>query len=170
MKMKHNISRQADDTEHLSPVLEKLRQEAQGFKVPHGYFASLSPRIVDSIGKKENSSFLKSLVPSFSRPVVWAPAMAVAFVAVLLVFVVPGKKATILPVANEWTQLSMAYDASYAEEALLAESYTIDKYIETKGISYFASASLTTSNEPTMDEITEFLKENVIETDNLNGY
>jgi hypothetical protein len=170
MTMKQIISDQTNKTEQLSPVLEKLRQADQGFKVPDGYFNSLSPRIVESIKKQENSSFLKIVVPSFSKPVVWAPVMATVIVAVLLIFVVPGKKDSTLPVADEWTQINMAYDASYAEEALLAESNFIENYIENKGIRYVASASLTTANEPTVDEITDYLKEHEIEMDILNGY
>ena len=170
MKMKRNISDQTNGTEQFSPVLEKLKQTDRVFKVPAGYFDSLSPRIAESIKKRENSSFLKALLPSFTKPVVWAPAMATVIVAVLLIFVVPGKKATTLPVSDEWTQIKMAYDPSYAEEALLAESNTIDKYIETKDISFIVSASLTAANEPSVDEITEYLKEHEIETDNLNGY
>jgi len=170
MKMKRNIQDQTNGTEQFSPILEKLRKADQGFKVPHGYFDSLSPRIADAIKKQENRSILRALIPSFTKPVVWAPAMAAVIVAVLLFFVVPGKKATTLPVSDEWTQIKMAYDPSYAEEALLAESNTIDKYIETKDISFIASASLTVANEPSVDEITEYLKEHEIETDNLNGY
>ena len=168
--MKRNISDQTNGTEQFSPVLKKLKQTDRGFKAPAGYFDSLSPRIAESIKKRENSSFLKALLPSFTKPVVWAPAMATVIVAVLLIFVVPDKKATTLPVTDEWTQIKMAYDPSYAEEALLAESNTIDMYIENKGISNIASASLTTANEPSLDEITEYLKEHEIETDNLNGY
>jgi hypothetical protein len=170
MKMKRNIPDRTNGTEQLSPVLEKLKQAEQGFRVPGGYFDFLSPRIAESIKIRENSSFLKAFLPSFAKPVVWAPAMAAVIVAVLLIFIVPGKKATTLPLADEWTQIKMAYDPSYAEEALLAESNTIDRYIENKGISNIASPSLTIANEPSVDEITEYLKEHEIETDNLNGY
>ena len=96
--------------------------------------------------------------------------MVTVTVAVLLIFIVPGEKNLTIPVADEWTEINMAYDASYAEEALLSESNTIENYIENKDISYIASASLTTANEPSVDEITEYLKEHEIETDILNEY
>jgi hypothetical protein len=75
-----------------------------------------------------------------------------------------------MQVVDEWTQINMAYDASYAEEAILAESNTIDKALENKDVSYIASASYNGENEPTIDEITEYLKEQEIDTDILNEY
>ena len=169
MKMKRNISDQINETEQFSPVLEKMRHGTQGFKVPDGYFDSLSPRIVESIKKQENSSFLKALVPTFGKPVVWAPVMATVIVAVLLIFVVPGKKDSTIPVADEWTELNMAYDESYAEEVLLAESTAIDKELENTVLSDIETISLAL-NEPTIDEITQYLEEQETDTDILNEY
>lgn len=169
MNLKQNISKQTYDSEQLSPLLEKLRQKTQGFKVPDGYFDSLSPRIVDGIKKQENSSFLKKLIPSFRKPLVWAPSMATIIVAVLLIFVIPAKKTATLPVVDEWTEINMAYDVSYAEEALLAESNTIDKEIESSVVKNIGSEMLI-QNEPTVDEISEYLKEHETDTDILNQY
>ncbi|MDO9257140.1 MAG: hypothetical protein Q7U54_16595 [Bacteroidales bacterium] len=169
MKRKQNIVKQTDESEQLSPVLTKLRNETQGFKVPDGYFDSLSPRIVDEIKKRENRLIVKILVPSFRKPLVWVPTLATAIVAILLIFVIPAKKISTIPVADEWTEINMAYDASYAEEALLAESYTYDKEIESSVITNNASASLI-QNEPTDDEITKYLKDHEIDTDIINEY
>ena len=169
MKLRQNISNQINNSEQLSPVLEKLKQEGNGYSVPDGYFDSLSSRIVDEIKIQENRSLLKSVVP-FRKPMIWAPALVTVIVAVLLIFVVPGKKESTIPVVDEWTQINMAYDASYAEEAILAESNTIDKALENKDVSYIASASYNGENEPTIDEITEYLKEQEIDTDILNEY
>lgn len=169
MKRKQNILKQTEESEHLSPILAKLRNETQGFNVPDGYFDSLSPRIIDGIKKQENRAILKILVPSFRKPLVWAPAMATVIVAVLLIFVIPAKKTSTIPVADEWTEINMAYDASYAEEALLAESYTYDKEIESSVISNSGSATLS-KNDPTDAEITEYLKEHEIDTDIINEY
>lgn len=170
MKMKQKISNQSNDTEQLSPVLEKLRNEAQGFKVPDRYFETLSPRLIDRIESKENGSFLKTAVPTFRKPVIWAPALATLIVAVLLVFVIPDKKTSTTPVIDEFTEINMSYDASYAEEALLNESNIIDNELENNEVSYIASASYNGVSEPTIDEITEYLKEQEIDTDILTEY
>jgi hypothetical protein len=169
MKRKQNILKQTEESERLSPILAKLRNETQGFNVPDGYFDSLSPRIVDEIKKRENRSIVKILFPWFRKPLVWVPTFATAIVAVLLIFVIPAKKTSTIPVTDEWTEINMAYDASYAEEALLAESYKYDKEIESSGISSNASVSLI-PNEPTDDEITKYLKEHEIDTDIINEY
>jgi len=169
MKRKQNILKQTDKSEQLSPVLTKLRKETQGFKVPEGYFDSLSPRIVDEIKKQENRSIIKILVPSFRKPLVWIPVLSTAVVAVLLIFVVPAKNASTTPAVDEWAEINMAFDASYAEEVLFAESYAYDKEIESSVISNPGSETFI-KNEPDIDEITAYLKENEIDTDIINEY
>jgi len=159
MKLKENISNQTNNPEQLPPVLKQLRKEASGFKVPDGYFYSLSPRIVDEIKIREHTSFIKGFVPALRKPWIWAPSMATVVVAVMLIFVVPAKKETVIPIADEWTEINMAYDASYAEEAILAESHSIDQELENKDINYSEPASLNGKNEPTKEEITKYLKE-----------
>ena len=170
MKTKQNISNQTNNPEQLSPVLEQLRKEVSGFKVPDGYFDSLSPRIVDEIKRREHTSFINDLILSIRKPWVWAPSMAVVVVAVMLIFVVPAKKETVIPATDEWTEINMAYDASYAEEAILAESHSIDQELENKDINYSASASITGKNEPTKEEIAKYLKEHEYDADLLTEY
>jgi hypothetical protein len=169
MKRKQNILIKTDESEQLSPILAKLRNDTQGFKVPDGYFDSLSPRIVGEIKKRENRSIVKILVPWFRKPRVWVPTFATAIVAVLLIFVIPAKKTSTIPVADEWAEINMAYDASYAEEALLAESYTYDKEIESSVVSNPGPATLS-KNEPTIAEIKDYLKEHETDTDIINEY
>jgi len=169
MKMKHNISNQTNDTEQLPPILEKLRQEVHGFKVPYGYFDTLSPRIVDGIKNQENRLFFKAIVPTFRKPLVWAPVMVTLILAVVLVFVIPAKKASTIQVVDEWTEINMAYDPSYAEEVILAESNTIEQELEGKKIKYYDPASLQ-AKEPTDAEIKDYLKYHALETEVLNQY
>lgn len=170
MKLKQDIAYQTNENEQLSPVLEKQRQENQGFKVPDGYFDSLSPRIIDSIQKQENRSFINTLVTALRKPLVWAPAFASVAVVLLLVFAVPSKKATLPQVTDEWAEINMAYDESYAAEIYLSESSIIDNELDKKDANYIAAASVSTKNEPTLDEITEYLKDQDIDTDILNEY
>jgi antitoxin component YwqK of YwqJK toxin-antitoxin module len=72
--------------------------------------------------------------------------------------------------ADEWAQINMAYDPSYAEEAILAESNTIDKELEGKEIKYYDPATLSAKNEPTDAEILDYLKDHTTDTDILNQY
>jgi hypothetical protein len=169
MKIQEKKTDQTINTEQLSPVLEKLKQDVQVLKVPDGYFDSLSPRIVDRIQKQENRSFSKRIVLSFRKPLIWAPAFATVVVTVLLIFVIPAKKVPTIQVVDEWTEINMAYDASYAEEAVFSESITIDKELANSVLP--KNESLTFSHkEPTTDEIKAYLKEHETETDILIEY
>jgi len=170
MNLKQNISNQATNSEQLSPALEKLRHEVSAFKVPDGYFDSLNPRIIDGIIKQENKSLARAIIPQFRKLSVWRSALAVMiFAAMVVSYILVKKDSAVLPVTDEWTQINMAYDASYAEEALLAESSTIDKELETGNMNKISYASIT-QNEPTVDEITNYLKDQEIDTDILNEY
>ena len=170
MKRKQSTTNQTSDTELLSPVLEKLRKEVGGFKVPEGYFDSLSPRIVDGIKKQENRSILRAIIPHYRKPLIWRSVMAVmVFTAMIISFIVVKKDSTVVPVTDEWTQIFMAYDVSYAEEALLAESNTIDKELTSSTLGKNESVTFA-KKEPTADEIKEYLKEHEIDTEILNEY
>lgn len=169
MNEKINISGKINETEQLPPILAELKKEAGGFKVPEGYFDSLNVRIVDSINKKVNRSFLMILIAAFRKPLVWVPSMATVTVAVLLIFVVPLKKPSTIQVADEWVQIHMAYDESYAQEALLAESSTIDKELENSVNNNIGTEALN-RKEPSLEEIKEYLKEHENEMDLINEY
>ena len=169
MKIQENIPGQINDTEQLSLILEKLMEEVQVLKVPVGYFDSLNPRIIDRIQEQENRSFSKRLVLSFRKPLIWVPAFATVIVAVLLVFTIPAKKVSAIQSVDEWTEINMAYDASYAEEAVFAESITIDKELANSVLPNNESLTFP-HKEPTAEEIKVFLKEHETETDILNGY
>jgi len=169
MKLKQDISNQTSNTEEFFPVLEKMRQDFSGIKVPDGYFDSLNPHIVDRLNKKENRSLLRALIPQYRKPLVWKSIMAVmVFSAMIISFILVKRDPAVL-VNDEWTQINMAYDESYAQEALLAESNSLDKELESSGVSNIGIVSLT-HNEPSVDEITEYLKDQEIDTDILNEY
>jgi hypothetical protein len=95
--------------------------------------------------------------------------MATVVVAALLLFFVPERKNTTIPATDEWTQLNMAYDPSYATEAVFAESHEIDAAIDGKELN-FAEVSLSGQNEPTAEEISAFIKEHEMESELLNEY
>jgi hypothetical protein len=170
MKIKHTISKQDQETDNLSPQLESLRHNESGYKVPVGYFDALSPRIIDRINEKDNKVLSKSGILVFRKPVVWAPLMAVAVAAVLLIFIVPPKKNQIIPVYDELADINMAYDASYAEEVLLAESYNHDKEIEIAVNAIPVTTSVSESSDLTEDEIEEYLKDQDIEIEIITEY
>lgn len=166
MKTNNNISGQTSESDNLSPLLQKMKQENSGLKVPAGYFHTLSPRIIDSINKQEQR---KVHLPVFRKPIVLAPALAILVVAVLLIFVIPSKETASIPLVDEWAEINMAYDASYAEEALFTESFKIDNEIE-KSDFKIESVSLSMNNEPTDEEITEYLKDQEMDMDMITEY
>lgn len=170
MKVKQNISKQNNFSEKLSPFLEKMKHETPGYKVPDGYFDSLDSRIVDRIHKQEKMFFHKTLVPAFRKPLIWAPVVASVVVILFLVLRVPTEKTSTIQVNDEWTELNRAYDESYAEEIFLAESNIIDEEMQSNDVNYIATTSVSTKNEPTLEEITEYLKDQDLDTDILNEY
>jgi len=159
MKPKNNISEQTTNNDIFSPWLESAKAETNGLKVPDGYFDSLGSRITDRIIQEENKAFAKSQIPVFRKPAMWAPMLATGIVTVLLVFVIPVKKTTTIQPSDEWAGINMAYDASYAEEVLFAESNSMDYELENAAISVSESNTTKGINEITDDDITEYLKE-----------
>ena len=166
MKTNNNIKGQNSENDNLSPLLKTMKQENSGLNVPEGYFDSLSPRIVDSINDRQNR---KVNVPAFRKSIVWAPVLATITVAVLLIFVIPARKNTTIPATDEWAEINMAYDASYAEEALFSEGYSIDNELEKSDLK-IESVSLSKNNEPTDEEITEYLKDQDLDLDMITEY
>lgn len=170
MKTKHTNSKQDQETDQLSPQLELLKHEDSAYKVPDNYFDTLSPRIIDRINQKENGALSKSGIFVFRKPVVWAPIMAIAVAAVLLIFIVPSKTNQIIPVYDELADIKMAYDASYAEEVLLAESYSRDKEIEAAVNTIPATTTINDNTDLSEDLIEEYLKDQDIEIEILIEY
>ncbi len=168
MNLRNNIP-QADDTENIPVFLEALKKEAPGFKVPAGYFDTLGNKISDRISNNTRHSSIGSLIPGFRKPLVWAPLLSTIVVAVLLLFVIPERETNSIPVIDEWTQLNMVYDPSYATEAVFADSHEIDAAIEGKELNY-AEVSLNSQNEPTAEEISAYIKEHELESELLNEY
>jgi len=172
MNLRNNIPGQPDDTENIPVFLEALKKEAPGFKVPDGYFDTLGNRIADRVNKNKGHSLMGVIIPGIRKPVVWGPVIVTAAVAVLLLFVVPERRTPTIPVADEWTQLNMAYDPSYATEAVLAESHEIDADIEgNEGKELnFSEVSPNGQNEPTAEEISAFIAAHEMESELLNEY
>jgi hypothetical protein len=169
MNLRNNIPDLTEDTENTPVFLEALKKETSGFKVPAGYFDTLGNRVADRINKNPGHSVIESILPGLKRPLVWGPVMATVVVAALLLFFVPERKNTTIPATDEWTQLNMAYDPSYATEAVFAESHEIDAAIDGKELN-FAEVSLSGQNEPTAEEISAFIKEHEMESELLNEY
>ncbi len=165
MKPKNNISEQTSENDFLSPLPESAKTEANGYKVPDGYFDSLGSRITDRIILEENKAFKKSQIPVFRKPALWAPLLATSIVAVLLVFVIPAKKTATIPATDEWNEINMAYDASYAQEVLFTESNSMDFELENAVISLSESNTSKGINEITDDEITDYLKDQELDLD-----
>jgi hypothetical protein len=170
MKTKHTISKPDQEMDKLSPSLESLRKEESGYKVPDGYFDTLNPRIIDRITEKENIVSSKSGILVFRKPVIWAPVVAVAVAAVLFIFIIPAKNNQIIPAYDEVADINMAYDASYAEEVLLAESYSHDKEIEVAVNTIPETTSINENSDLTEDEIEEYLKDQDIEIEIITEY
>jgi len=168
MKMKQNIRNHADTQETISPFLESMKNKPDGLLVPDGYFESLNSNIVDRINKEQNLSYSQNKIPSPGKPVVWAPIMVTAIAALLFIFFIPAKNEATSIINDDWTEIYLAYDASYAEEALIAESSLIDNEINNSE-SFAESLLLNTNYTPTDDEIADYLETQEIDTDILTN-
>ena len=168
MKAKSKIAESTIENDSLPPFLQNLKGKNEGLNVPLGYFNSLSPLIVDRINKQKSRSFFTILMPVFRNPLVLVPTMATVILAIVLVFSIQTKNNQTVIVNDEITELNMAYDASYAEEALLAEAHIIDNELESANIGYLESVVLTKENEPSDEEITEYLIGQEIDPEILN--
>jgi hypothetical protein len=167
MKQIQDIQGNTSQSDDLTPMLLKLKEESNGIKVPEGYFDTLSPRIVDAINIQSRS---KVTIPFYRKPILWAPVMATILTAVLLIFVVPSKKTTTIPAINEWSEMEMGYDASYADEVLFTESYNIENEIENTE-SLTKSAALSNNTDVlTDDEISAYLKDQNVDIEVITEY
>ena len=170
MKSKQNKPNLTNDDGLLPEILQEMRKETGGFKAPAGYFDSLSPRIIDRINSKEHGSISKVLISGFKKPLVWVPVMATLLVIIALVFLIPSQKESPLVVVNEISDISMAYDPSYAQEAMLIESHTLETKLENSNIDYTQTSILNGQDEPSAEEIIKYLKDNDVDTELLNEY
>jgi hypothetical protein len=168
MKTKAKYTQQLIDTDSLPAVLRELKAEKEGLNVPVGYFDSLNPRIVDRINQQKNSSIFSFAMPIFKKPVIWVPALASIVLAVMLIINFSSTQNQPNQLVDELTDMNIAYDVSYAEEALLAEAQSIDNELERAEMDYPESVMLSDGNEPTADEITEYLKMQDIDPEILN--
>lgn len=170
MKLKRDISGEPVLDEPISKVLSDLHNTPTGFKVPEGYFDSLNSRIVDTITNREKISSTKYFLQSFHKPLIWAPALAVLLIGIVIIFTIPLKSKAPVPVADEWTEINMAYDASYAAEAILSESHLLDNAVEIEDVNYKDHSFLSGKNTPSKEEITKFIQDHDLETELLIEY
>ena len=167
MKIKPINNQPVNETDHVPDFIQELRNNGKGFNVPEGYFSSLSPRIVDRINNQKNSSFSTLFKPVFRKRLILVPAMASIIIALILIFSPPSTKNQPVVLVDELTEMNMAYDISYAEEALLAEAHIIDNELESTNAD-IVDVAFNKENEPTDDEITEYLKGQEIDPEILN--
>lgn len=165
MKTKHNLPEHTDEGDNLPPMLQSAKQEKNAIHVPDGYFDSLVPCIIDKIKLTEKKGTAKSQIPVFRKPVVWLPVLATTVIGALFLFVIPAKNELRTPATTEWDEINLAYDASYAEEVLVAESYSIDLELETTEINFNASTLSDGIYELNDEEVTTYLKEQEIDID-----
>lgn len=163
-KDKNNRTLNSEESK-LPSFLENPDRYSDTLKVPEGYFESLNMRIVDSLQAAENKS-AQSLRPAIFRPVLWVPAVATVIIAMLIIVMVPKTKETVIPAPDEWSELNMAYDATYAEEAILSERFTLDNEIENNTI-LIESAAMTGNSIPSDEEISAYLKDQEVDIELL---
>jgi len=169
MKMKQNITELKTYTGIPPTILEQLKNETHGLSVPDQYFETLNTRIVDRIRLKDEKSFFNFLLPSqLKKPVFWAPIFITSIAAIIMIGVLPIKTYQSPQLLDEWSEIGIAYDPTYAEEALLAEGSNLDVEIEKADIKKIESVSFVIQHEPTDEEITAFIKDHALDTNILN--
>lgn len=167
MKTKPNTNQPVNDKDAVPDFLQELRNKDSGFNVPSGYFSTLSPRIVDRINHQKNSSLFSIPLGVLRKRLMVAPAMATVILTLILIFSIPTTKNKPAFIVDELAEMNMAYDVSYAEEAMLAETHIIDYELESTNAD-IESVAINKENEPTVEEITEYLIGQEIDPEILN--
>jgi len=119
VKKDHNIQ---DELKELSPLLSELRQEEEGYKVPHLYFESLQNKVLRQVNETPQK------VGFFAR-LGWLRTLAVA--ASLLLLLVAG--VFLLPNSNniqvtDLENISTETLAMYLDENV--EELDLDEFLE----------------------------------------
>jgi hypothetical protein len=166
MKTNSHDIRNTGTTETLPPFLAGLKDRESGHSVPSGYFELLSAQISARIIERPAKSGIRNLVSLAGKTVVWAPSLTTAIAAALFIFFIPAQHTITEKSTSEWTELRMAYDESYAQEAILSEAGTLEDQLS---IAVPEEVAVNTSgdNELTPEEITEYLKEQDLENELL---
>jgi hypothetical protein len=169
MKNKKEIETPSlQDEKQLFKKLESLRNADHGLQVPDGYFDSLSSRISDRINKKSPTA-IGSLIITLKKKVVLIPITAIASVILALFILFPSGQKVPAIAGNELSEISLAYDASYAEEAYFSESCQIETELKELALSGTAS-NIVQPGEVTTTEIIEYLGNQEIDPEILSNY
>ncbi len=166
MKLKHSISDPSEISDKLPQALEALKKDPCGLQVPEGYFDTLSPHIVDKLGKPKGT-FRHSLFTAIGKPSVWSPVLATVLVALTFIFIIPRNTISVTSRYDTLTELNNGYDASFAEDVILAESNTLEAEIETSPAFTANPVQFGGVNHLTDEEIASYLKDQEIETELL---
>jgi hypothetical protein len=134
--------------------------------VPDGYFNSLVPRIADKL-PGEHRSFYTIFFSAIRKTSVWSPVLATALVVLTFFFIIPAKNGSDSAGYDTLAELNIGYDASFAEEVLLAESNLIEAEIENSGSTVTERVQFAGIDNLTDEEISDYLKEQEIETELL---
>lgn len=167
MKPEPDNLKSTNESGNFSEKLNLLKKHPDKLIVPDGYFDSLNSRIIDNILINQNSSFIKRIINALQKPIVWAPSVATASAAIILLFIIPTTQTRETVFMDEWAEINSVYDASYASEVLFAESFKLEKEIEdfnNKDI-----LNITEGKELTDEEITTYLNDQVIDLNNFNN-
>lgn len=160
MKPKQNTNSQhIDQKETESVAFNALLKNSVGFKVPDNYFDTLPHIIVDRINQQNAEKTERKRLGWIKAPVVWIPALSLACIACIFTLALHFNRAPQPQKIDELTELNLNYDCSYAEEAVLAESLTIDKELDKDGSQYLLSEAITKDSDPSVQEMTDYLKE-----------
>ena len=125
MKKDHNIQ---DELKELSPLLSELRQEEEGYKVPHLYFESLQNKVLRQVNEApQKVSFFARL--GWGR--IFAMVASVLLLLVVGVFLLPNSNNTeVAELENISTEtLAMYLDENVEEmdlDAFLEDDFQLD--------------------------------------------
>jgi len=154
--------------EHIFKMLESLKKGEHGLQTPDGYYDNLSSRIADRIHMKKPSAF-EALIAILKKRVVFIPATALLVLVISLYIVFPSGKTVTAIAENELSQISLAYDASYAEEAYFSESCLIENELKGSGLALNTS-NIVQPEEATTTEIIEYLGNQELDPELLSNY
>jgi len=149
MKKDHNIQ---DELKELSPLLAEIRQEEEGYKVPHLYFESLQNKIIRQVNETPQKT-------GFFARFGWLRGFAtVASVAVLLLAGIFLLKNTNDTQVADLENISTETLAMYLDEN--ADDWDLDLFIEDDFQLNFTDALNLDS-----DEWEDYIEEELLDSD-----
>jgi hypothetical protein len=170
-----NMKRHMKNNKGAEEILNQAEGDARSlnpFMVPAGYFDELPGRILDKIAvdkRRPAGSWKGASIFVFRNA--WISYLAAATIIIALILIIPWQRSSnkVLTEIHDTLNLNTDYDASYANDAALADYKVIEEYLGNPSNSNYKTLNFNIMDlEEIPDEaIIEYLNEQELDTELL---